>query len=164
MSVGLQALTLLHVAISLVGIFTGIVVVLGYAGRKWLPGWNQWFLWTTIATSVTGYFFPFHKLLPSHILGAMSLAVLAVAAYALYSRSLADGWRATYAITSVLALYFNCFVLVVQLFQKVPALKALAPTQSETPFKMTQLCVLLIFLVLGIIGTIKFPGAQPIAS
>ena len=161
MSLGLQLFTLFHVALSLVGIATGLVVVLAYAVAKWLPGWNRWFFWTTAATSITGYFFPIHKLTPGHIVGALSLVTLAVAAYALYSRSLQGGWRATYAVTSVIALWFNCFVLVVQLFQKVPALKALAPTQSEAPFKATQLTVLLFFLLLGTVGAVRFPGPNP---
>jgi hypothetical protein len=90
------------------------------------------------------------------VVGAISLAVLAIAIYARYSRHLAGGWRRTYVISAVIALYLNVFVLVVQLFEKVPALNALAPTQSEPPFKITQIVVLAIFVVLGIFAAKGF--------
>jgi hypothetical protein len=160
MSLGLQIFTLFHVVLSLLGIVAGLVVAFGFTKSKLLAGWNSWFLITTIATNVTGFMFPFHKLLPSHILGMISLTVLAVAAFALYGRHLAGGWRRTYAITAVMALYFNVFVLVVQLFEKVPALKELAPTQSEPPFKVAQLVVLLLFLVLGFLAAKSFHSEQ----
>ena len=153
MSTGLAIFTAVHVLISLIGIGAGLIVVYGLIGGRWLKGWNTWFLWTTILTSVTGYLFPFHKLLPSHILGAMSLAVLAVSCVALYSKRLAGGWWKTYVITGTIALYFNVFVLVAQLFGKVPALKALAPTQQEAPFKVTQLVVLVAFVAIGYLAT-----------
>lgn len=153
MSTGLAILTAVHVLISLIGIGAGLIVVYGLIGGRWLKGWNTWFLWTTILTSATGYLFPFHKLLPSHILGAMSLAVLAVSCVALYSKHLAGGWWKTYVITATIALYFNVFVLVAQLFGKVPALKALAPTQTETPFKVAQLVVLVAFVAVGYLAT-----------
>jgi hypothetical protein len=100
--------------------------------------------------------FLFHKLLPSHVVGAISLVVLAIAIFARYSRHLAGGWRRTYVISSVTALYLNVFVLVVQLFEKVPALNAMAPTQSEPPFKITQVVVMAIFVVLGIFAAKGF--------
>ena len=152
----LEALTLVHVLISLVGILTGFVVVFAMIDGKQRNGWTTWFLWTTVATSVTGYFFPVHKILPSHIVGAISLAVLAIAIFALYKRHLTGGWRRTYVISAVAALYFNVFVLVVQLFMKVPALKAMAPTQSEPPFAIAQFIVLVLFLALGIAAVKKF--------
>jgi len=152
----LAVFTLFHVVLSLAGIFSGFVVVLGLLKAKAVPGWTAIFLWTTVGTSVTGYLFPFHKLLPSHILGAISLVALGVAIYALYRRNLAGSWRQAYAVTAVLALYLNVFVLVAQLFAKVPALKALAPTQSEGPFKVAQLVVLISFVVVGVLATRSF--------
>jgi len=150
MSAGLAIFTLFHVALSLIGILSGLVVVYGLLTAKRLSGWTATFLTTTLATSVTGFLFPFHKLLPSHILGILSIIVLAIAIFAYYQRGLVGGWRRTYAISAVIALYFNVFVLIAQLFMKVPELKALAPTQSEAPFKFTQLSVLVIFVLLGI--------------
>jgi hypothetical protein len=148
--------TFVHVVISLVGILSGLVVLFGLIAGKSLDGWTALFLLTTVATSVTGFMFPFHKLLPSHVVGAISLVVLSIAILARYSRHLAGGWRRTYVISAVIALYLNVFVLVVQLFEKVPALNALAPTQSEPPFKITQIVVLAIFVVLGIFAAKGF--------
>jgi hypothetical protein len=122
----------------------------GMFSAKRLDGWTSLFLVTTVLTSVTGFFFPFHRLLPSHILGILSLIALAIAVYARYSRGLAGGWRRTYAITAAIALYLDVFVLIAQAFQKVPVLKVLAPTQSEPPFLVTQLIVLVIFLGLSV--------------
>jgi len=156
----LSALTLFHVILSLVGVFSGFIVVYGLLTSRRLNSWTSIFLWSTVLTSVTGYFFPFHKLLPSHILGAMSLVALAIAIYARYPANLAGGWRRTYAVTSVLALYFNVFVLIVQLFAKAPALHELAPTQTETPFKAAQLAALLAFLVVGFLATRNFRAEQ----
>jgi hypothetical protein len=153
---GMTALTFVHVVLSLMGILAGFVVVFGLLASKRLDTWTAVFLVTTVATSVTGFFFPFQKLLPSHILGVLSLIALAIAIFARYGRHLAGAWRRAYAITSVIALYFNVFVLIVQLFEKVPALNALAPTQSEPPFKITQLGALIFFVVLGIFATIRF--------
>lgn len=160
MSTALSAFTLFHVLLSLVGIFSGFIIVYGLINSRRLNGWTSIFLWSTVLTSVTGYFFPFHKLLPSHILGAISLITMAVAIYARYTRGLAGGWRRTYVVTAVLALYFNVFVLIVQLFAKVPALHELAPTQSETPFKAAQLVALLVFLVLGYLSAKNFRAEQ----
>lgn len=148
----LQAYTALHVIISLVAIAAGVPVVAGLLQGRPRTRWTSVFLWTTTATSLTGFGFPFARLLPSHIVGALSLVVLAVAAYALSPRR---GWRRTYATTAVIALYFNVFVLIVQLFQKVPSLKALAPAQTEPPFVTTQLLVLSVFVALGITAVLK---------
>jgi hypothetical protein len=152
----LSAFTLFHVALSLVGIGSGLVVVRGLLASKRLDGWTSVFLITTVATSVTGFLFPVHQFLPSHGVGIISLIVLAVAILARYRFHLAKAWRRTYAITAVIALYLNVFVLVVQLFLKVPSLHDLAPTQSEPPFQMAQLAVLVIFAVLGVAAAIKF--------
>jgi hypothetical protein len=115
-----------------------------------------------VLTSATGFLFPFHGFKPSYVVGVLSLIVLALAIYARNSKRLAGGWRATYVVTAVIALYFNFFVLVVQSFEKVPALHALAPTQTEPPFKIAQLTVLVLFVVLGILATVKFhPAVTP---
>jgi len=145
----LATYTIVHVVISLVGIGSGLIVLGGLLNGNWLNAQTALFLATTVATSVTGYGFPFEHLLPSHIVGAISLVVLAVAIYARYARHLAGPWRATYVTCAVLALYLNVFVLVVQLFRRVPALHALAPTQSEPPFAVAQLVVLVLFITLG---------------
>jgi hypothetical protein len=156
MILGMTTFTFVHVLISLVGILSGLVVLFGLIAGKSLDSWTALFLITTVATSVTGFLFPFRKLLPSHVVGSISLVVLAIAIYARYSRHLAGGWRRTYVISSVIALYLNVFVLIVQLFEKVPALNAMAPTQSEPPFKITQIVVLAIFVVLGMFAAKGF--------
>jgi len=147
---------LIHVVISLLGIASGFAVTFGLIAGKRLDGWTALFLTTTVLTSVTGFFLPAHKILPSHIIGAISLVVLALAIFARYIRHLEDGWRTTYVVSSILALYFNVFVLVVQSFMKVPALKALAPTQSEPPFAIAQSVVLVLFIVLGTAAVKRF--------
>ena len=156
MILGMTTFTFVHVVISLAGILSGLVVLFGLIAGKRLDGWTALFLITTVATSVTGFMFPFHKLLPSHVVGAISLMVLAIAILARYSRHLAGGWRLTYVISAVIALYLNVFVLIVQLFEKVPALNAMAPTQSELPFKITQVVVMTVFAVLGIFAAKGF--------
>jgi hypothetical protein len=157
MSTGLAAFTLFHVALSLVGIFTGFVVLFALLSAKQSNSWTATFLVTTAATSVTGFLFPFHKFLPSHAVGIVSLLVLAVTIPALYVFHLAGSWRRTYAV-AVIALYLNVFVLIAQFFMKIPALKALAPTQSEPPFLGTQVAVMLIFVVLGVLLAKRFPA------
>jgi hypothetical protein len=157
--------TLVHVVLSLVGIFAGLVVVLGMFGSKRLDRWTALFLATTVLTSVTGFFFPFDKILPSHIVGIISLVVLAIAILALYALHLAGPWRWIYVATAVLALYLNVFVGVVQAFQKLPLLASMAPTQSEPPFLIAQAVVLVIFVVLGIGAVRSFhPPADALAS
>lgn len=152
----LQIYTVTHVVISLAGIFSGFVVLLGMLGGKRLDGWTKWFLITTVLTSVTGFGFPVHQFMPSHAVGIISLLVLAVAIYARCRRQLAGAWRWIYVVTAMIALYLNVFVGVVQAFEKVPALKALAPTQTEPPFKLTQLVVLALFIVLTVAAAIRF--------
>jgi hypothetical protein len=157
--------TLLHVLISLAGILSGFVVLFGLLGGKRLDGWTAVFLVTTVATSVTGYAFPATHILPSHIVGILSLIALAIAIVARYQRHMAGGWRRTYVITAATALYFNVFVLVVQSFEKVPALKALAPTLSEAPFVVTQLLGMALFVGLTIMAVKRFreQPASPLA-
>lgn len=139
-----------HVALSLVGIVAGMVVVLGMLSAKPLPCWTKAFLITTVVTSATGFILPAQHFMPSHAVGIISLVVLAVAIFALYGRHLAGGWRKAYVISAITSLYLNVFVLIVQLFLKVPALKALAPTQTEPPFGIAQGATLLVFVLLGI--------------
>jgi len=149
--------TMLHVVVSLGGILSGVIVVLvGLLASKRLRGWTVLFLATTVFTSVTGFFFPRDHLLPSHIVGIVSLAVLAVAMLALYAFRLAGAWRWVYVAGAVTALYLNVFVAVVQAFLKVPFLKPLAPTQSEPPFLVAQLAVMAIFVALGIAAVRSF--------
>lgn len=152
----LTTFTLFHVVLSLVGIAAGFVVLFGLLTSKRFDRWTALFLTTTVATSVTGFLFPFHHFLPSYAIGILSLIVLALAIIARYRYRLAGGWCKTYVITALIALYFNFFVLIAQLFQKAPALKALAPTQSEPPFLITQLVVLVLFVVLAIRAAVRF--------
>jgi hypothetical protein len=147
----LSAFTLFHVLLSLVGIGAGLVVAYGLLISKRLDGWTKLFLVTTALTSITGFLFPVPKFLPSHGVGIVAFAILAR-----YRFDLAGGWRRTYVITAVIALYLNVFVLIVQLFMKVPALKAIAPTQSEPPFQFAQLGALLVFTLIGIWAALKF--------
>ena len=161
MSTGLAVFTLFHVALSVVGIVAGFVAVFGLISAKQSKNWTGTFLVTTAATSVTGFLFPFHKFLPSHGVGIVSILVLALTIAALYVFHLAGAWRRAYVIGAVIALYLNVFVLIAQFFMKIPALKVLAPTQSEPPFLGTQIVVILIFIVLGVLATKRFAG-QPV--
>jgi hypothetical protein len=157
---GMTILTFFHVLVSLIGIFSGFVVVFGLITARRLNGWTAVFLASTAATSVTGFLFPFHKFMPSHGLGIVSLIALAVAIFAFYGRGLAGAWRRTYVIRALLSLYLNVFVLIVQLFEKVPDLKSLAPTHSEPPFKLAQLSALALFLMLGIFAARNFDNEK----
>ena len=145
----LPMFTLIHVVISILGIVAGLVVVGGLMAGARLDGWTAFFLATTILTSATGFGFPFTKVGPPHVVGALSLVLLAVCLAARYWKQLGGRWRATYVVTAVAALYFNVFVLVVQLFVKTPPLAQLAPTQKEAPFAVTQALVLALFVWLG---------------
>lgn len=149
MAVDLSIFVLLHVVLSVLGIITGLVVVGGLMAGARLDGWTGYFLIATVLTSATGFGFPFVKVAPPHIVGAISLVVLAIAVAARYWKQLAGGWRATYVVTAVTALYLNVFVLVVQLFAKTPPLAALAPTPGSPAQAGTQLIVLAIFVWLG---------------
>ena len=154
--------TLFHVILSLVGIGAGLVVLIGMFVSRKLEAWTALFLGTTVLTSVTGYFFPFDQILPSHIVGAVSLVVLAIALYALYARHLAAHWRWIYVVAAVASLYLNVFVAVVQAFAKLEPLRTLAPTQAEPPFVIAQGVVLLLFIALGIVAIRKFrPRGSP---
>jgi len=148
--------THLHVAISLVGIVSGLIVLAGMLRARRLPGWTALFLVTTILTSVTGFMFPINGLTPAIVFGLISIVILAIALAALYLKHLSGAWRWIYVTTALIALYLNVFVLIVQSFQKVPALQKLAPTQSEPLFSVTQGVVLVPFLILGIMAARRF--------
>ena len=156
----IQVLTIVHVAISLVAILAGFVVMFGMIGGKALDGPSKLFFWMTVLTSATGFLFPIHGVTPGIVIGVLSLIVLAFAWLARYSNGLAGGWRKTWVYTAILAQYFNFFVLVVQSFEKVPALHALAPTGKEPPFAITQGVVLVVFIVLTIMAAKGFKEAR----
>jgi hypothetical protein len=152
----IETFTRFHVLVSLVGIASGFIVLFGLLARKRLDGWTVFFLATTAATSITGFAFPIDHLLPSHKVGVVSLVVLVVAIVARYGRHLAGAWRRIYVVCAAIALYLNVFVGVVQAFMKVPALNALAPHQTEPPFLIAQLVVLLLFVVLTVAAARRF--------
>src|SRR5262245_16763087 len=158
MNGGLQILTFVHVLISLVGIASGFVVIFGFLTDTRLDRWTAIFLATTVLTCLTGFLFPIERLTPGIVIGIVSLLVLAVAIIARYRAHLAGRARAAYVVSAVIALYLNVLVLIVQSFQKVPRLKALAPTQSEPPFAVTQVIVLGIFVLIAIRGLKRFRG------
>ena len=158
MSVG--AFTILHVIITLVAIGSGLIVVGGMFASNRLPLTTALFLFTTALTSVSGFLFPIHGFTPALGVGIVACVVLAVALLALYKERLVGPWRWIYVITAVVSLYLNVFVLVVQSFVKVSALNALAPTQTEPPFAVTQVSVLAIFILITLIAVIKFRPLQ----
>jgi hypothetical protein len=153
---GMTPLVFVHVLISLVGLGAGFVVAAGMLSGRRLERSNAVFLWTTLATSLSGFILPAEHFMPSHAVGIVSVVVLAVALFAWYGRHLAGAWRRLYVVTALVALYLNVFVLIVQSFLKVPALRALAPTQSESPFQIAQLVTFALFVVLGFVATIRF--------
>ena len=150
LGMSIPTFTFVHTALSLIGIFTGLIVLFGIFSSRRLPGWTLVFLVTTVLTSVTGFFFPVERLLPSHVVGVVSLVVLAVTLAALYIYRLAGSWRWRYVATAVFALYLNVFVGVVQAFGKVPFLNAWAPKQTDLPFIVAQGVVLVVFVYLGV--------------
>jgi hypothetical protein len=151
--------TVMHVVLSLIGIFSGMVVLFGMLSANRLTGWTALFVASTVSTSVTGFFFHSEHFGPPHVVGVVSLVVLAVAILGLYVYRLAGPWRWIYVGGAVLALYLNVFVGVVQAFEKVPFLSRLAPTQSEPPFLVAQLIVMAIFVVLGLLAAMRFRPA-----
>jgi hypothetical protein len=161
LGLSIGAFTVFHVILSLAGIGSGFVAVFGLINNRLLRRWTALFLITTILTSVTGFLFPFHGFDPAIGVGILSLIVLLLATVALYGGKLAGSWRGIYVTAAVIAQYFNVFVLFAQLFAKVPALKAIAPTQSSPAFGLTQLVVLAAFIVLGILAFRRFRGVVP---
>jgi len=153
--------TSLHTAIALAGIVSGFVVLYGLLHASHLEGWTKFFLGSTLLTCVTGFGFPFTGLLPSHIFGVLTLVLLALAIQARYRRHLAGRWRLVYVISAVFALYLNTFVAVVQAFLKIPALNAMAPTQTEAPFLVSQGILFLIFVLAGFAAATRFRIPSP---
>lgn len=156
LGMSLPTFTLVHVLISLAGIGSGLIVLYGMLTKKRMDGWTAIFLATTVLTSLTGYLFPVEHIMPSHILGSISLVVLAIALVARHARRMEGAWRWIYVVSAVIALYLNVFVAVVQSFLKIPPVHALAPTQKEPPFLVVQLLVMALFVVLGILAVKKF--------
>ena len=159
LGMSLSTFVLVHVIISLVGIAAGFIVMFGMLGSNRMPGLTAIFLLLTILTNATGFLIPplvTEKLLPSHMIGVLSLILLAIACYALYGQKLSGSWRWIYVLTALLAQYFNVFVLVIQSFLKVGPLHALAPSvpPSEPPFAVAQGIVLVVFIIF-IIGAIR---------
>jgi hypothetical protein len=161
MILGMPTFTFIHVLLSLIGIAAGLVVALGLMASARLSALTALFLATTVLTSATGFGFPFEGFKPSYVVGGISLFVLIVALYALYGQGLAGAWRPIYVIAAVIALYLNVFVLIVQAFMKIPTLTDLAPTQSEPPFTLTQGVVLVLFIVVAVVGALRFRPAPP---
>lgn len=159
MILGLSLLAFVHTIISLIGILAGFVVMSGMLSSNRMPGWTALFLLLTILTSATGFLIPplvSEKLLPSHMIGALSLLLLAIACFALYGARLSGSWRWIYVLTALLAQYFNVFVLAIQSFLKIGPLHALAPSvpPSEPPFAIVQ-GIVLVFFIVFIIGAIR---------
>ncbi len=161
LGMSLSAFTMVHVVVSLIGIVSGLVVLFALFGSQRLPGMTALFLLTTILTSVTGFLFPFDKLLPSHMVGILSLVLLLIACIALYAMKLAGAWRWIYVVTAMAALYLNVFVLIIQSFLKIGPLHALAPSvpPSEPPFAIVQGIALLFFVVAIIAAARRFRPA-----
>jgi len=163
LGMSIETFTIVHVVISLMGIASGIVVLIGMLGSHRIPAWTAFFLLTTVLTSVTGFLFPIRGFTPAIGTGIVSCLVLAVALYALYGRHLAGAWRWIYVASAATALYLNVLVLIIQSFQKLPALKPLAPTQSEPPFLVAHLVALIAFLIVGTIAALRFRPRQPLS-
>ena len=156
LGLSIENFTILHTVISLVAIASGLIVLAAMLRGHRPSGWTALFLVTTVLTSVTGFMFPFAGVTPGIVFGVISIVVLAIALAALYVRRLNGSWRWIYVVTALVALYLNVFVLIVQAFQKVAALRALAPTQSEPPFLIAQGLALALFLILGAMAVVKF--------
>jgi hypothetical protein len=161
----LSTFTAIHTVLSLAALASGIVVVIGLLAGRMHGVWTTVYLVTAVAASVTGFGFPFTQFMASHWVGVISLVVLAAALLARYGFHLAGAWRWVYAVGIVISVYFLVFVTIAQAFQKVTALKALAPTMSEAPFAVAQLVVLAIFVWLAIAAARKFrPPAMMMAQ
>jgi hypothetical protein len=159
MILGMTPLVFAHTVLSLVGIFAGIVALFGLLSANRLPGWTALFLAATILTSASGFVLPADHIKPSHVVGVVSLVVLAIALYALYSQKLRGAWRWIYAGAAVVALWLNVFVLIAQAFLKIEPLRALAPTGTEPPFMITEGVGLVAFVILGLAALVRFHPA-----
>lgn len=155
----LAAYTLIHVAISLVGIASGFGFASALITSRPQPAWTTTFFISTLLTSLTGFGFPNLHLTPGVIIGLISLALFVIAAYAWYRRNAQGGWRVAYVVSSLLAFYLNFLVLVVQSYQKIPALHSIAPTEA-----VVQLVVLAGFLVAGYFAVRRYHVTPRIAN
>jgi hypothetical protein len=161
----MSTFTWVHTALSVAALIAGLIVVIGLFSSKTLGGWTAFFLATAIATSATGFGFPFQSFGASHWIGVISLVVLVLAVLARYVLHYAGAWRWLYAVCTVVAFYFLVFVLIAQAFKKVPALAALAPTLSEPPFAIAQVVAMVIFVVISFATARKFrPGARKFSA
>ncbi|TMK44444.1 MAG: hypothetical protein E6G70_19135 [Alphaproteobacteria bacterium] len=165
LGMSLATFTMVHVIISVIGIVSGIIVMFAMLGSHRLSGLTAIFLLSTVLTSATGFLFPFTQLLPSHMIGIISLVLLAIACIALYAMRLAGPWRWIYVVTALVSLYLNVFVLVIQSFLKIPVLHALAPSvpPSEPPFAVIQGLVLLFFAIVLVGASRRFRPAAALA-
>ncbi|WP_311029977.1 hypothetical protein [Mesorhizobium koreense] len=157
----LQAYTIFHVVISLIAIIAGLIVLHGWLTARRLDGWTLIFLLFTLATSVTGFFFPFNGFTPAIGTGILSVVVLLAAFAALYAFHLEGSWRWIYLVSAAIALYLNVFVLIIQAFLKIPALHALAPNGNEPPFAIVQGIVLVLFVIGGFLAVRRY---RPVAG
>jgi hypothetical protein len=158
---GVSTLQTVHVLITLVGIVAGLWVLAGMIRGRRMNAMTLVFLLVTLASTLSGFLLPLNGFTPAVITGIVSLLVLAVAFWARYGAGMRGGWRGGYVIGAAISLYLNVFVLVVQVFQKVPALHALAPGGSEPPFAVAQGLVLLAFIVAGVLAFRRF---RPLAT
>jgi hypothetical protein len=164
LGMSISLFTRIHVAVSVIGIASGLVAVRGMLAARILRAVTVLFLASTLLTCVTGFMYPFHGITPGIVIGVLSVVLLLAAILALYSFHLAGAWRWIYVVCSVAALWLNVFIFIVQSFQKIPAFHSLAPTQTEAPFKIAQLLVLAIFVILGIFAVKKFHPAPVLAA
>jgi hypothetical protein len=163
LGLSVPAFTLAHVVISLIAIGAGIVVLLGMVNNSRVPGWTALFLLTTALTSISGFFFHSLAFGPPHVFGVITLVVMVPTLLALYAFSLRGWWRLTYVVGALIVLWLNAVVAVIQFFQKFGPLHALAPTGTETPFVATQLVVLAIIVIGGIVAAFRFSRMPRIA-
>ena len=164
LGISLSLFTRIHVGISVIAIAAGLVAVRGMLAARILRAVTALFLATTLLTSITGFMYPFHGVTPGIVIGIVSVVLLLAAILALYSFHLAGAWRWIYVVCSVMALWLNVFIFIVQSFQKIPAFHALAPTQTEAPFKIAQLLALVIFVIIGVSAVKKFHPAPASAA
>lgn len=162
--IDLSTLTTVHTAISLIAMVAGFVLLPGLLRGQVVPMWTGLFVWTAVATSVTGFLFPFNGFLPSHGVGIVALLSLAPTVAALHAFRLDGAWHHVYAAGAALNLYLLVFVAIAQAFLKVPLLNALAPTGSEASFVAAQLVALVAFTVLGwrAVRAIRTPAIRPL--